>query len=34
MDFVQLPLTRPRYGDREFEMRDPDGYVRALGGVR
>lgn len=30
--FVQLPLTRQPYGDWEFEVRDPDGYVLVFGG--
>lgn len=30
--FVQTSLRRQAYGDREFEVRDPDGYVVAFGG--
>ena len=30
--FVQMPLTQQRYGDWEFEVRDPNGYVLVFGG--
>ena len=30
--FVQMPLTHQPYGDWEFEVRDPDGYVLVFGG--
>jgi catechol 2,3-dioxygenase-like lactoylglutathione lyase family enzyme len=30
--FVQMPLRRQPYGDWEFEVRDPDGYVVVFGG--
>ena len=30
--FVQLPLKKQRYGDWEFEVRDPNGYVLVFGG--
>lgn len=30
--FVQMPLTRQPYGDWEFEVRDPNGYVLVFGG--
>jgi len=30
--FVQSPLTRRPYGDWEFEVRDPNGYVLVFGG--
>jgi len=29
---VQMPLTQQRYGDWEFEVRDPNGYVLVFGG--
>jgi uncharacterized glyoxalase superfamily protein PhnB len=29
---VQTPLARQRYGDWEFEVRDPNGYVLVFGG--
>jgi uncharacterized glyoxalase superfamily protein PhnB len=25
--FVTMPMTRQAYGDKEFEIRDPNGYV-------
>jgi hypothetical protein len=25
--FIRMPLTRQRYGDAEFEVRDPNGYI-------
>ncbi len=31
--FVQLPLTHQSYGDWEFEVRDPNGYVLVFGGA-
>jgi uncharacterized glyoxalase superfamily protein PhnB len=30
--FVQTPLTQRPYGDWEFEVRDPNGYVLVFGG--
>ena len=30
--FVKTPLTRQSYGDLEFEVRDPNGYVLVFGG--
>lgn len=30
--FVQMPLTHQAYGDWEFEVRDPNGYVLVFGG--
>jgi len=30
--FVQMPLRRQPYGDLEFEVRDPNGYVVVFGG--
>ena len=30
--FVQMPLKKQRYGDWEFEVRDPNGYVLVFGG--
>jgi catechol 2,3-dioxygenase-like lactoylglutathione lyase family enzyme len=30
--FIKLPLTRQPYGDWEFEVRDPNGYVLVFGG--
>jgi uncharacterized glyoxalase superfamily protein PhnB len=30
--FVQMPLTHQPYGDWEFEVRDPNGYVLVFGG--
>ncbi|HJP58947.1 MAG TPA: VOC family protein [Gemmatimonadaceae bacterium] len=30
--FVKMPLTRQSYGDLEFEVRDPNGYVLVFGG--
>jgi uncharacterized glyoxalase superfamily protein PhnB len=29
--FVQMPLTKQPYGDTEFEVRDPNGYVLVFG---
>lgn len=31
--FLQMPLTHQPYGDWEFEVRDPNGYVLAFGGA-
>lgn len=31
--FVQRPLTHQPYGDWEFEVRDPNGYVLVFGGA-
>lgn len=30
--FIQMPLKQQRYGDWEFEVRDPNGYVLVFGG--
>ena len=30
--FIQTPLAKQPYGDWEFEVRDPNGYVVAFGG--
>jgi uncharacterized glyoxalase superfamily protein PhnB len=30
--FIQTPLTHQSYGDWEFEVRDPNGYVLVFGG--
>jgi uncharacterized glyoxalase superfamily protein PhnB len=30
--FVMLPLTHQSYGDLEFEVRDPNGYILVFGG--
>jgi catechol 2,3-dioxygenase-like lactoylglutathione lyase family enzyme len=30
--FIELPLTLQRYGDWEFGVRDPNGYVLVFGG--
>jgi catechol 2,3-dioxygenase-like lactoylglutathione lyase family enzyme len=30
--FIQTPLVRQPYGDWEFEVRDPNGYVLVFGG--
>ena len=30
--FVQMPLRRQAYGDWEFEVRDPNGYILVFGG--
>lgn len=30
--FIQMPLTHQPYGDWEFEVRDPNGYVLVFGG--
>jgi uncharacterized glyoxalase superfamily protein PhnB len=31
-DFIKMELTRQSYGDTEFEVRDPKGYILAFGG--
>jgi uncharacterized glyoxalase superfamily protein PhnB len=31
-EFVRMPLKQQRYGDREFEVRDLNGYVLVFGG--
>ena len=31
--FIQMPLTHQPYGDWEFEVRDPNGYVLVFGGT-
>ncbi|MFL5542746.1 MAG: VOC family protein [Longimicrobiaceae bacterium] len=31
-DFIQMPLRKQPYGDWEFEVRDPNGYVLVFGG--
>lgn len=31
--FIQTPLTHQSYGDWEFEVRDPNGYVLVFGGA-
>jgi len=31
-DFIQSPITKRPYGDWEFEVRDPNGYVLVFGG--
>jgi uncharacterized glyoxalase superfamily protein PhnB len=30
--FIQMPLTHQSYGNWEFEVRDPNGYVLVFGG--
>jgi catechol 2,3-dioxygenase-like lactoylglutathione lyase family enzyme len=30
--FVQMPLKQQPYGDWEFEVRDPNGYILVFGG--
>ena len=30
--FIQMPLTHQSYGDWEFEVRDPNGYIVVFGG--
>ena len=30
--FIKMPLKKQRYGDWEFEVRDPNGYVLVFGG--
>ena len=30
--FVKMPLTKQSYGDLEFEVRDPNGYLLVFGG--
>jgi uncharacterized glyoxalase superfamily protein PhnB len=31
-EFIQMPLKKQPYGDWEFEVRDPNGYVLVFGG--
>jgi uncharacterized glyoxalase superfamily protein PhnB len=31
--FIQMPITHQPYGDWEFEVRDPNGYVLVFGGA-
>jgi len=31
-DFIRMPLRKQPYGDWEFEVRDPNGYVLVFGG--
>jgi uncharacterized glyoxalase superfamily protein PhnB len=31
-DFIETDLTKQSYGDREFEIRDPNGYLLVFGG--
>ncbi|HEV2834188.1 MAG TPA: VOC family protein [Pyrinomonadaceae bacterium] len=31
-DFIKMPLTHQSYGDWEFEVRDPNGYILVFGG--
>ena len=31
-EFVRMPLERQPYGDLEFEVKDPNGYVLVFGG--
>ncbi len=31
--FIRTPLTRQPYGDWEFEIRDPNGYILVFGGT-
>jgi len=30
--FIRMPLTKQSYGDTEFEVRDPNGYILVFGG--
>jgi len=30
--FINMPLKKQSYGDWEFEVRDPNGYVLVFGG--
>jgi catechol 2,3-dioxygenase-like lactoylglutathione lyase family enzyme len=32
-EFIQMPLKLQAYGDWEFEVRDPNGYVLVFGGA-
>ena len=32
-EFIQMPLKQQPYGDWEFEVRDPNGYVLVFGGA-
>jgi hypothetical protein len=29
--FIEMPLQKQRYGDREFDVRDPNCYILVLG---
>jgi catechol 2,3-dioxygenase-like lactoylglutathione lyase family enzyme len=31
-DFIRMPLKQQSYGDWEFEVRDPNGYILVFGG--
>jgi catechol 2,3-dioxygenase-like lactoylglutathione lyase family enzyme len=31
-DFIKMDLTKQSYGDTEFEVRDPNGYILVFGG--
>src|SRR6266849_11065105 len=31
--FIKMPLKRQRYGDWEFEVRDPNGYILVFSGL-
>jgi uncharacterized glyoxalase superfamily protein PhnB len=30
--FIRMPLRQQPYGDWEFEVRDPNGYILVFGG--
>ncbi len=30
--YIRMPLTQQRYGDTEFEVLDPNGYILVFGG--
>jgi uncharacterized glyoxalase superfamily protein PhnB len=30
--FIKMPLKKQPYGDWEFEVRDPNGYILVFGG--
>ncbi|MBI3408656.1 MAG: hypothetical protein HY040_09900 [Planctomycetes bacterium] len=30
--FIRMPLTKQSYGDTEYEVRDPNGYILVFGG--
>jgi hypothetical protein len=30
--FIKMPLTKQSYGDWEFEVRDPNGYILVFSG--
>jgi catechol 2,3-dioxygenase-like lactoylglutathione lyase family enzyme len=32
--FIKMPLTKQSYGDWEFEVRDPNGYILVFGGAK